>query len=79
MSSPIVLPEWSGNVVSALHRCRIARKELAAEIPMSESHLSAILSYQYPSALQQEKIEEALKRCIEKRGIALGRVFTPEF
>ena len=65
----MILSEWSGDVISTLHRGGITRAELAEESEIGVNYLSTILNQPYPAKSTCEKIDFGLVQCLQKRGI----------
>lgn len=65
----MILSEWSGDVISTLHRVGITRVELAEESEIGVNYLSTILNQPYPAKSTCEKIDLGLVRCLTKRGL----------
>lgn len=70
----VVLPEWTGLVVAILHRYGITRDELAMRSGISSTYLSKLLNDPEPSRTTCAKVEEGLRKCMEKRGFTLGSI-----
>jgi len=64
-----VLSEWSGNVVAIMHRCWINYSELANEAKISRQRLYSILKTEPIREPTKQRIDTALRSCIEKKGL----------
>lgn len=69
MSNNDVLSEWSGNIVAVMHRCWINYSELASEAGLSRQRLYNILKTEPIREPTKQRIDAALRSCIEKKGL----------
>lgn len=69
MGNSEVLSEWSGNVVAIMHRCWINYSELANEAKISRQRLYSILKTEPIREPTKQRIDVALRSCIEKKGL----------
>ena len=69
-------PEWIGELGYVQHRCGISDKELAMEMRVSGSYLSRILNEKRTISLSSKlKVMNALRSCVESRGLKYEEVF----
>jgi len=59
------MPEWTGEIVGAMHVNRITAKQLADEIGWDAKYLSAILNGHRTPANAEKQVREALARLLE--------------
>jgi len=71
----VLLPEWSGNVVGAMHRCGITQTQLADSCGMSRKYLCMVLNSEEPRQTTQSKIEHGLKKIITERGFNVEEIY----
>ena len=69
LSNNDVLSEWSGNIVAVMHRCWINYSELASEAGLSRQRLYNILKTEPIRDYTRQKIDEALRSCLRKKGL----------